>query len=283
MQKYEIKQVNKDFSFYDDFVNIKGTRRKRLITDNNNEIAIFKYEGENYECSEACSEKLSYEIAKVLGYKVAKIELAKDENDNIGVLNYIFSSKKIKEHTDAIDYLNINNEERKKYYTIANIKNRLDKLDVFLFKDFIKIMIFDALVGEQDRHEENWGITKQNDKYEISPLYDNGCNLLRAFKCEEYAEKYYNKIRDFDALIRKSTCIIYREDGKRYKHFELIEELNKKYPNEIKYEIDNLNKLTDNIIEDLVNKIPNDLLTTKHKEYIIIYLRKRRDILLDII
>ena len=60
MLKYKIKQVNKDFRFIDDFINIKGTRRKRLIIDENNDLAIFKYEGENYECSEACSEKLSY-------------------------------------------------------------------------------------------------------------------------------------------------------------------------------------------------------------------------------
>lgn len=282
MLKYKIKQVNQDFHFLDNLINIKGTRRKRLIIDKNKEIAIFKYEGEKYECTEACSEKLSYEIAKILGYKCAKIELAKDENNNIGILNYIFSNTKTKEHTDAVDYINTDNKDRKEYYTISNIKNKLDELDALLFKDFIKIMIFDALIGEQDRHEENWGITKYNDKYEISPLYDNGCNLLREFKNQTYAEKYYNKIKDFDALINKSSCILYKENGKNYRHFELIEELNKTYNNEIQQEIENLNKLTDNIIEDIVNKLPNDLLTMKHKEYIIIYLRKRRDILLNI-
>jgi serine/threonine protein kinase HipA of HipAB toxin-antitoxin module len=43
-----------------------------------------------------------------------------------------------------------------------------------LFSGFIGIMIFDALVGETDRHEENWGILKYQDYYQISPLYDNG-------------------------------------------------------------------------------------------------------------
>ena len=38
----------------------------------------------------------------------------------------------------------------------------------------------------------------------------------------------------------------------------------------------------DNIIENLVNKLPNDLLTAKHKEYIIIYLKTRRNILMNI-
>ena len=49
-------------------------------------------------------------------------------------------------------------------------------------------MIFDALVGEQDRHEENWGIKKFENKYEISPLYDNGDSLLANFKNEDFAK-----------------------------------------------------------------------------------------------
>ena len=55
----------------------------------------------------------------------------------------------------------------------------MDDIDADLFKDFIKIMIFDALIGEQDRHEENWGITEKEGKSFISPLYDNGDSLLR--------------------------------------------------------------------------------------------------------
>ena len=39
--------------------------------------------------------------------------------------------------------------------------------------------------------------------------------------------------------------------------------------------------LDDKKIEMIVNKIPNELLTDHHKEYIIIYLKKRRDILLN--
>lgn len=43
-------------------------------------------------------------------------------------------------------------------------------------------MIFDALIGEQDRHEENWWITEKQGKSFISPLYDNGDSLLREFR-----------------------------------------------------------------------------------------------------
>lgn len=283
MEKYVVKQYDKDFYFSENITNIKGSRVKRIVVDSKGKKAFFKYEGNGYLVSESCSEKMSYEIAKVLGYDCARIELARDSNGVLGILNYLFIEISNAEHTDAVAYLNIRNNERSRYYTISNIKKTLDELDCNLFKGFIKIMIFDALIGEQDRHEENWGITRSGENYKISPLYDNGCNLLRDFKNEMYAEDYYTKKKDFDVYINKSKTYIYKEDQKgRYKHFELIRYLNDNYYDIVQEELKKINKLTDEVIEEIVNKIPDNLLTEKHKEYIIIYLKKRRNILIDI-
>ena len=283
MKKFLIKKPKKDFNFIEFNYNIKGTRQKRIVIDKIGKKAFFKYEHFNYLCSEACSEKLCYEIAKIINYDCAKIEIAVDEEGNLGVLNYLFLNSSSIEHIDAIAYLNKDNHERKDYYKISNIKKSLDELDSTLFNDFIKIMIFDALVGEQDRHEENWGITKEGNKYKISPLYDNGCSLLRDFKDENYAKEYYSNRKDFDSFINKSKTYIYKEtENKRYKHFELIKYLNKTYNNEVQKEIKKLNKLTDKKIEKIVNKIPDNLITLEHKKFIIMYLIKRRNILLSI-
>lgn len=282
MKKYKIKKVGKDFKFIPE-INNKGTRKKRVVLDNKGNKAIFKYEMYNKGCSEACSEKLSYEIAKILEYECAHIELALDENDEIGILNYLFVNLHEEEHIDAISYLKKNDETRSQFYTLDNIKKCLDMLDKELFYQFLKIMVFDALVGEQDRHEENWGIMRINGKYKLSPLYDNGCNLLREFRKEDFAIKYYNGLKNFDTYIKKSTTLIYKQNGKRYKHFELIEYLYNSYPNQIRKEILNLEKLTDSKIEDIVNKMPDNIITIKHKEYIIRYIKTRKKILLNII
>jgi hypothetical protein len=283
MEKYSIKIPDTDFKFLENNPNAKGSRVKRFVVDKNGDKAFFKYEGNGYLVSEACSEKMSYEIAKILGYDCAKIELAYDHDGILGVLNYLFVKIGSTEHIDAVSYLNIHGNERPLYYTISNIKKTLDELDTTLFNGFIRIMIFDALVGEQDRHEENWGVERIGESYKISPLYDNGCNLLRNFKSEDYARKYYEGIKDFDAYINKSMTIIYKEDNmNKYRHFELIEYLNEKYHDVVQKEIKNLNKLTDSTIEEIVNKIPDNLMTEMHKEYIITYLKKRRDILLNI-
>ena len=283
MDKYKIKKLGIDFRFIQDEPIVRGSRKKILAINNKQEMAMFKYEREDYDCSEACSEKLAYEIAKVLGYGCARIELAVDNDNKIGVLNYYFSDRFNAPHTDIVAYLNKNIKERNSYYTISNIKSVLDDIDADLFRGFIKIMVFDALIGEQDRHEENWGITEKPGKSFISPLYDNGDSLLREFRKIENVEKYYSRLKSFDAYINRSKTIIYKEDNKKqYKHFELIRYLCDKYPQYINPEINNLKKLTDDIIEELVNKIPDELLTTEHKKYIIMYLIKRRNILLNI-
>ena len=283
MKKYDIKKYKKDFKFLDVNPNAKGSRVKKFVIDNNGKKAFFKYEGNGYLVSEACSEKMSYEIAKILGYECARIELARDNEGTIGILNYLFVDIGTTQHEDAVSYLNIHDDQRSKFYTISNIKKTLDSLDEDLFEGFIKVMVFDALVGEQDRHEENWGITKIDKKYSFSPLYDNGDNLLRDFKNPTFSQKYYSKEKDFDAYIRKSKTIIYKEDNKnQYRHFELIKYLKKNYPSMTQRKIQNLNRLTDKKIESIVNKIPDELLTEIHKKYIIDYLKKRRDILLEI-
>lgn len=283
MDKYTIKQPNIDFIFLNDPRNMKGSRKKRLVYDiKNEEKAMFKYE--EYNCTESCSEKISYEISKLLGYDCAKIELAKDEYGTLGILNYIFLDLRKEEHSDAVSYLNPNGKSIKEFYTIENIEKCLNDIDKNLFKDFLKIMVFDALVGETDRHEENWGILLKNGKYKISPLYDNGCNLLREFKNEKLLNDYSEGKKDFNAYINRSKSLIYNpKSGKKYTHFELIKKLKETHQVEIEREINKLNKITNEEIEEIVNKIPNELMTDIHKQFIVKYLIIRKQKLLKII
>lgn len=284
MKKYQIKKAGVDFNFISEELFIRGSRKKYVSVTNNNERAMFKYEREDYLCSEACSEKIAYEIAKCLGYNCAKIDLAEDYDGKLGVLNYYFFNSNYSSHTDIIAYLNSRKKSRNYYYTISNIKNALDKMDLKFFNYFLKIMVFDALIGEQDRHEENWGLIVKDKKRCLSPLYDNGDSLLREFKNEKILNKYYNGVKDFNSYIYRSKTIIYKEDNKtQFKHFELIKYLLEKYPNNMVKELNNLNKLSDVIVNRIVNKIPDNLLTIKHKKYIILYIKKRRDILLDML
>ena len=43
---------------------------------------------------------------------------------------------------------------------------------------FFDVYIIDAFLGNFDRHGGNWGFLKKNNKYKISPIFDNGSCLF---------------------------------------------------------------------------------------------------------
>lgn len=282
--KYKILKEGKDF-FSKNITdrNTKGSRQKKIIvTTRTLEHGFFKYE--KYPlCSEACSEKLACEIAKKLGIPTANIEFAKDKDGTIGIISFLFIDF-MGRHTDAKDFFNAKEFERKKICRISSIKNFLDNFGDEEFNKFLDIMVFDALVGETDRHEENWGLTKKGAKYSLSPLYDSSCNLLREFKDLKISEPFYNKEKDLSEYARKSKTCIFKEDlSGRYKHFELIEYLYQLYPKEISSKIQNLRKINRFNIKRIVNKIPQNIIDERHKNAICQYVLIRKKILMDII
>lgn len=282
MNKYKVYKEKKDFARLNNNVfNTKGTRDKFVVLDKSKNIAFFKYY--KYNCRELCSEKMCSEIAKIIGFECAKIELAQDENGKFGVLNYRFVvTAKGQEHSDILEYLTNSEENRKEFYSLNNIIKCLNNLGSDLIPKFIQIMVFDALVGETDRHEENWGITKNKGRSKISPLYDNGCNLL--WQCDDLDLLDFEKSRDnFIKFIKKSPTCIFNKQKHKYKHFELVTVLYEQYPIDVKKCILSLKQLSNKKIQEIVYKIPDNLLTDLHKKYIIQYLIIRRDILLDII
>lgn len=46
-------------------------------------------------------------------------------------------------------------------------------------KDFIEMLLFDAFIGQTDRHEENWGLIEKGKKYKLELFYDNTSSLGR--------------------------------------------------------------------------------------------------------
>lgn len=284
MESYIVKKANEDFDFLSQPLS-QGSREKRWCKDKEGNGIHFKYQRAN--SSEACSEKISYEIAKVLGYKCAKIEFAYDEYGRLGILNYIFSTEKFP-HYDIVAFLGDDaRTNRKEYYIISIVKSCLDQKDSKLFNGFIKILFFDALIGETDRHENNWGLTVlENNTYEISPLYDNGCNLLSALKCNEEKLNLFNSNEtEFLKYINNAKSCIRIEKNRKIKHFDLIRKLKEENLDILKCEVENLKKLTDEKIEEIVDRLPNEeeFITKMHKDLIKNCIKKRRDILIEII
>ncbi len=288
MGAFQFYQLGGDFAYSNERIILKGKRTKRLV-DIGGQRAFLKFPPDGYNTSKVASEKIAYEIAKELGLECARVELGKDEAGNIGILNFLFVSPPEITHTDIGSYLKetASSNEYAKFYTLTHIKVVLDSIDGSLFPGFAQIMVFDALIGEQDRHEDNWGILNDNGELRISPLYDNGDSLARDLANEESLLKYDNGKKDFDVYIRRSKTYFRKEPkdatetAGKYKHFELIDEMNRRYPELMKGCLSKIAKLDEGKVRNIVMRIPGQLLTELHKFYIIKYIITRKQKLIE--
>ncbi|MBP2614909.1 HipA domain-containing protein [Chryseobacterium jejuense] len=150
----------------------------------------------------------------------------------------------------------------------------------YIMLEFVKMLTFDAIVGNNDRHFYNWGIIRniKNTKNSVifAPIYDSARGLLWNFD-EANIERYLiNYDRDkgtlIDKYLKNSCPRISIEDDKSINHFELIKFL-WNYNDEFKSIIDKL------VNDEMENKIINLL----EKEIFIYFSEQRKKIIRIII
>lgn len=128
---------------------------------------------------ENISEKLAELIAKRIGIKSAHIDIG-TYNGAVGCFSY-----NLKGNTDmmneGIDFItkkfpNYNPEtgidsKTKEYYSFDMIMQSLENES--LKRQFLEVIIFDYIIGNTDRHQNNWAVLKNEYGESNIVLYDN--------------------------------------------------------------------------------------------------------------
>ncbi|MED1508722.1 HIRAN domain-containing protein [Bacillus proteolyticus] len=258
-----------------------GDREKEWIKQvETDRIAMFKVPREDR--GEHWAEKLCSEIAQVIEFPCAKVDLA-IRNDKVGCLSHFFvNSEEGYSHYDGGKFFPYDyDDETNKGYNIQLIYQVLSAEN--LFEDFLFIVVFDALVGNGDRHQDNWGITRHDKKTEtfISPLYDNSACLGRELSIVRVKE-YLDSESEFLRYVFRSASKMGWEETKKEKHFALIKRLYVLFPEQIAALINRLELLTDERIDEIVDALPLSVISLEHKLLVTKYIKKRRDILIRI-
>lgn len=83
--------------------------------------------------------------------------------------------------------------EMHNFESIVGILSSLVPLNKSYLRDFIRMLTFDALLGNTDRHQDNWGIilsnTRDRMQFEgrIAPAFDNGTSMGHEINAEAFS------------------------------------------------------------------------------------------------
>ena len=96
--------------------------------------------------------------------------------------------------------------------------------------DWSKIILFDALIGNTDRHQDNWGVlwrTNENGEMvpRFAPAFDNGTALAHEIM-EERLDRFASE-EAIDRYVRRGRHHMkwHRDDPRQCGHFELVSRL----------------------------------------------------------
>lgn len=136
---------------------------------------------------------------------------------------------------------------------------------------FFDVYIIDAFLGNFDRHGGNWGFLKKNNKYKISPIFDNGSCLFPNLIDENEMLFIMNNQEEINKRVYNFPTSQIKLNGKKSSYFDVISSLKFREVNEAllriypRINLDKINKSIDEI--PLISEI--------HKSFYKLILKER--------
>jgi len=248
---------------------------KNSITD---QIGLFKYR-KDQNTKDHISEKLASDLTALLEIPCAHVELGifhgregsmsflinqagEDLIEGIWLINEYYPSYSAeKMYDDGVD----------EYYSIEMLTTAIQKYG--LLPDLLRMLVFDYLIGNTDRHQNNWAIISKGEReYAFSPLYDNSSSLCCYVQEQHLGSLLGNDARRWNTLVRTKSLSIVRIDKKnrkRPRHEEVIAYIWEHYSDQVQGFIEQIqHKITESNIDQLLSDYPENQLSMERKELI---------------
>lgn len=250
------------------------------------------------------SEVIASEIGNALGLDILHYDVAWND-DRLGCLSKSMIDPKKEELQEGYKWLtgfdagyNINDKDAYTFQIIERLLTTRFKQECFI-KDMIEIIVFDSIIGNEDRHQENWSIIVTNklvDKstifrkrkpvtetsYTFAPIYDSGSSMGRELSDEKVSQMLTDQVQ-LEAYIKRGQSEIHWEGEKgKQKHLDLIYKVSESgYKEEVKDIINSIRTKYDAMaIADIINKI-DDCLPEEH--FLLKIPQTRKDFLIKLV
>lgn len=281
-KKYPVLQITEDDVLEREQL---GTKTKFWVTLGEEEETqewLFKIPRKN--TGEHWAEKVAYEVACLLKLSCAEIELARFEN-TFGSCSKSFINKEKKPElihgNEILAGRVLGYEKDKKYgqrdHTLQNILEAIRKTGKKAepqkaLKHFAGYMILDSLIGNTDRHHENWAFLRWTDgdkqtHHVIAPTFDHASSLGRELLDDDREFKLLeNRIEQY---IKKGRGAIFLtpEDKKGLNPFELVKLAAKEIPEALDYWLEQVKKVEEDEFDAILTRVPDSFITEPARQF----------------
>lgn len=225
------------------------------------------------------SEYIGSKIFELIGLPVQKVYLGTYKSEQVvACKDFINEYEQFVPFNDigesSIDVDFFNNQ-----YTYENIMYMLEENKKITnvsetISMFWDMYIVDAFIGNFDRHGNNWGFIKFNNKYKIAPIFDNGSCLYPQMIDENQMQLIINSIEETDKRIYNYPTSQIKIENQKSSYYDVIystryDECNKALKRVYnKIEIDKIYSIIDDIenISDIHKKFYKHMIKERYEK-----------------
>jgi hypothetical protein len=247
------------------------------------------------------AEKAAAEIAHALSINAATVELA-EYNGKIGCISCNFIDVDAGEalvHGNEIMAWKVTGYDKTKIFrqadhTLENIQLAIRALSDFANTDVVLAelagyMVLDALIGNTDRHHENWGlrlhspVAQQTRMLSAAPSFDHASSLGRELLDAKRAELLANQ--QVARYIRNGRGGIFRDPEQAHGEnpLRLVQVAARAYPAYFRPAIERVAALDTQVLHDIFERLPPERAAEPAKQFAEAMVLSARTTLLDLL
>ena len=222
------------------------------------------------------SEYLGSHIFSLLGFETQDTYLGVYEGEEVvACKNFVTCGKQFVPFNDVGESSLEEDKERYQYsyddimrmlrdnVKLTNVEETID--------EFWGIYVVDALIGNFDRHGANWGFLKENNKYSLAPVFDNGSSLYAQLIDDDMMKQIMESEGMTNERIYKYPTSQVLLKGNKSSYYEVINSLEYKECNDAIIRV--CARYSQDEVDELVDETP--FLSERHKEFYKYMLRQR--------
>ena len=218
-----------DFSKYELSGKYYGGSERKLgiIIDGNEYMLKFQKQTAFGKRNNHVSEFIGSHIFEICGFAVHKTYLGiRDGEEVVACKDFNVFGKQFVPFNDVGESTLDQNKEKYQYdyediMQMLRDNSKLTNVEETI-SSFWEVYIMDALLGNFDRHGSNWGFIKENNKYTMAPVFDNGSSLFPNLTDEDEMRRIMESQEETDKRIYKFPTSQVRLDGQKSSYYNVI-------------------------------------------------------------